>query len=56
MGVRTRECVTNVSDHIGTLASVTARLVPFTGVLNFRDLGGYETEDGRSHAVGSALS
>jgi protein-tyrosine phosphatase len=26
---------------------VTSRLVPFTGVLNFRDLGGYETEDGR---------
>jgi len=30
-----------------TLASVTDRLVPFTGVLNFRDLGGYETDDGR---------
>jgi protein-tyrosine phosphatase len=30
-----------------TLASVTDRLVPFSGVLNFRDLGGYETEDGR---------
>jgi protein-tyrosine phosphatase len=26
---------------------VTDRLVPFTGVLNFRDLGGYATEDGR---------
>jgi protein-tyrosine phosphatase len=30
-----------------TLASVTQRLVPFSGVLNFRDLGGYETNDGR---------
>jgi protein-tyrosine phosphatase len=30
-----------------TLASVTQRLVPFSGVLNFRDLGGYETDDGR---------
>jgi protein-tyrosine phosphatase len=26
---------------------MTQRLVPFEGVLNFRDLGGYETEDGR---------
>jgi protein-tyrosine phosphatase len=32
---------------LSTLASVPDRLVPFTGVLNFRDLGGYETEDGR---------
>jgi hypothetical protein len=30
-----------------TLAPVTLRLVPFEGVLNFRDLGGYETSDGR---------
>lgn len=25
---------------------MTDRLIPFSGVLNFRDLGGYETEDG----------
>jgi protein-tyrosine phosphatase len=36
-----------VGADLVTLASVTDRLVPFTGVLNFRDLGGYETEDGR---------
>jgi protein-tyrosine phosphatase len=32
---------------LSTLAIVIERLVPFEGVLNFRDLGGYETEDGR---------
>jgi protein-tyrosine phosphatase len=49
--------VTNVATREGqrivapallvTLAQVTNRLVPFEGVLNFRDLGGYESEDGR---------
>jgi len=45
MGVGVRASVT--PSPFVTLASVTARLVPFSGVLNFRDLGGYETEDGR---------
>ena len=36
-----------ITRSLVTLASVTDRLVPFTGVLNFRDLGGYETDDGR---------
>jgi protein tyrosine/serine phosphatase len=40
-------CLEEVACVIVTLVSVTDRLVPFTGVLNFRDLGGYETEDGR---------
>ncbi|HEV3187326.1 MAG TPA: tyrosine-protein phosphatase [Acidimicrobiales bacterium] len=33
---------------VDTLSYVTPdRIVPFTGVLNFRDLGGYRTSDGR---------
>lgn len=34
---------------IGTMHGVSPdRIVPFSGVLNFRDLGGYRTTDGRS--------
>jgi protein-tyrosine phosphatase len=34
---------------VGTLLRVSVdRIVPFTGVLNFRDLGGYRTHDGRT--------
>jgi protein-tyrosine phosphatase len=34
---------------VDTLSCVTPdRIVPFTGVLNFRDLGGYRTSDGRT--------
>ncbi len=36
-----------VSRCVGTVGLVTQRLVPFEGVHNFRDLGGYETDDGR---------
>jgi protein-tyrosine phosphatase len=42
--LRRREEITR---SLGTLAGVTDRLVPFEGVLNFRDLGGYQSDDGR---------
>lgn len=45
---RTPQCASAVTSNLfTTLADVTERLVPFEGVLNFRDLGGYESEDGR---------
>ncbi len=44
---RARGETTSGTRPLVTLAIVTERLVPFSGALNFRDLGGYETEDGR---------
>ena len=54
--------------RLGTLNAVTtthspmscdpipARLVALEAVHNFRDLGGYPTADGRTHAVADAVS
>lgn len=38
-----------------TIRSEPLRLIPFDGAPNFRDLGGYETEDGRSVAWGKVF-
>lgn len=48
-GFRTSEVAVALSRDVGTLSVVIPdRIVPFTGVFNFRDLGGYHSSDGRT--------
>lgn len=39
-------------ENQGLVASTKSRIIPFEGIRNFRDMGGYKTIDGRTVKYG----